>query len=234
MRWVNVTARATRSTFEQLENCLWDHGALSVSVRDAGTEPIFEPPPDETPLWETILVTELFPVDFPVDVSGDITTDIAADTRLSRLTCELAAGGFELHCLEQLEDKLWEREWLTRFKPMKFGRRLWVCPTDLEPTPAEHKPNAPGQIIVRLDPGLAFGTGSHETTRLCLEYIDGFDCAGKTVIDYGCGAGVLAIAAALCGAKEVFAVDIDPQAVTATQANAVKNRVKVRTCGACN
>ena len=119
---------------------------------------------------------------------------------------------------ELLEDKDWEREWMDLFEPMKFGERLWVCPS-WKPVPDESAVN------VMLDPGLAFGTGTHPTTALCLQWLDSLNLKGKTVIDYGCGSGILAIAALKLGALKVYAMDIDPQAVTATIDNAKRNAV---------
>jgi ribosomal protein L11 methyltransferase len=124
-------------------------------------------------------------------------------------------------CFEVLPDKAWEREWLKDFKPMRFGRRLWVCPGGL---PA----GDPGAVRIELDPGLAFGTGTHPTTALCLEWLDAQDVAGRQVVDYGCGSGILAIAAARLGAASVLAMDIDPQALIATQENAGRNDVAAR------
>jgi len=118
----------------------------------------------------------------------------------------------------RLEDRVWEREWLREFRPMRFGRRLWVGPGG-QPV------GAPDAVTVRLDPGLAFGTGSHATTALCLQWLDACRIADRTVVDYGCGSGILAIAAALLGAARVIAVDHDPQALAATVDNAQRNDV---------
>ncbi len=127
---------------------------------------------------------------------------------------------------EQVEDRAWERAWMDHFKPMRFGRRLWICPSTLE-LPEE----AVGGVCVDLDPGLAFGTGTHATTALCLEWLDGEALSGKTVLDFGCGSGVLAVAALLLGAESAIGVDIDPQALLASRDNAAKNGVESRlTC----
>ncbi|MGH8338382.1 MAG: 50S ribosomal protein L11 methyltransferase, partial [Gammaproteobacteria bacterium] len=127
-------------------------------------------------------------------------------------------GTLPPHEFSLLEEREWSREWLKDFKPMRFGRRLWIVPSACAPPDAT-------AVNIRLDPGLAFGTGAHATTALCLEWLDGTKLTGKTVIDYGCGSGILAIAAALLGALHVWAVDNDPQALTATQDNAARNRV---------
>ena len=125
------------------------------------------------------------------------------------------------HRIEQLEDRDWAREWLKDFKPMRFGTRLWICPT-------AYTPPEPDAVNLSLDPGLAFGTGTHATTALCLEWLDGHDLRDRLVVDYGCGSGILAIAAARLGAREVWAVDNDPQALVASRDNAARNGVMDR------
>lgn len=204
MHWINVTAISKREDIEGLESWFWDHGAVSVTVEDGQDNPIYEPPPGETPLWDEVLVTGLFEEESIVD----------------ELQEDLLAAGYTLSDVAKLENKAWEREWLTRFKPMQFGKRLWVCPSGYDlPENAE--------AVIKLDPGLAFGTGTHETTRLCLEYVDGLDVSGWRVIDFGCGSGVLGIGASLLGAKEVLAIDNDPQALVATRDNAARNGVEL-------
>jgi len=192
-----------------VEEILVRHGAQSVTFSDAGDVPVLEPGPGETPLWGNTRITGLF--DPGVDMD-----DVLADLRSS-----LALDQLPDHRLETLADRDWEREWLRDFGPMQFGRRLWVCPADSEPD----RSNA---VIVRLDPGLAFGTGTHATTAMCLEWLDAIDLQGRTVLDYGCGSGVLAIAALKLGCKQAHAMDIDVQAVTATRENAAQNGVQDR------
>ena len=206
MYWMNVSASSTKSRLDVLEAWFWDHGAVSVTVEDGLDKPIFEPPPGEHPLWDEVMVTGLFESDISVE----------------NLTMELARDNYKLEEVARLDDRAWEREWLSRFKPMQFGRRLWVCPTgfSLEPD---------GKVIIELDPGLAFGTGTHETTRLCLEYLDAIEVGGLDVVDYGCGSGILGIASALLGAKKVTGIDNDPQALAATAENARRNSVAVDT-----
>jgi len=136
----------------------------------------------------------------------------------ARLLAELKLEALPPHRIEPLEDRDWAREWLKDFKPMRFGRQLWICPT-------AYSPPDPAAVNLILDPGLAFGTGTHATTALCLEWLDGADLEGKEVVDYGCGSGILAIAAARLGAKIVWAVDNDPQALVATRDNAARNGV---------
>jgi ribosomal protein L11 methyltransferase len=123
--------------------------------------------------------------------------------------------------LEQLEDKDWEREWMDNFHPMKFGQRLWICPSWREVP-------EPDAVNVMLDPGLAFGTGTHPTTALCLTWLDGLDLKGKTVVDFGCGSGILSLAALKLGAKKVIGIDIDPQALQASLENAKRNQCEDR------
>ena len=198
--------RQPRAGYDVLEAWFWDHGAVSVTVEDGLDKPIFEPPPGEHPLWDEVMVTGLF----------------ESDISIENLTMELARDNYKLEDVARLDDRAWEREWLSRFKPMQFGRRLWVCPTGFSLEPG-------GKVIIELDPGLAFGTGTHETTRLCLEYLDAIEVGGLDVIDYGCGSGILAIASALLGAKNVTGIDNDPQALTATTENAKRNLVTVGT-----
>jgi ribosomal protein L11 methyltransferase len=178
-----------------------------VTLEDAADDPVLEPAPGETPLWPTVVVKAVFGAEADADV-------IAA-------CLAQALPGSPRPRLETLPDKAWEREWLRDFRPMRFGRRLWVCPGGL---PA----GAPDAVRIELDPGLAFGTGTHPTTALCLEWLDGQEIAGRTVIDYGCGSGILAIAAARLGAGPVVAMDIDPQALIATGENAERNGVAAR------
>ena len=202
MNWSNLTVQTSRARLEELESWLWDNGAVSVTVEDAADMPIFEPPPGEQPVWDEVVVTGLF------EDGLDTPKLLAGLKRVGFKNCDAAA----------LENRVWEREWLNRFKPMQFGESLWVCPTGFE---------KPEGTVIQLDPGLAFGTGTHETTRLCLEYLDSLDVAGWRVLDFGCGSGVLGIGAALKGASQVSAVDNDPQALTATRDNAERNQVEL-------
>jgi ribosomal protein L11 methyltransferase len=190
-----------------VEQALSALGATSITLEDAADDPVLEPAPGETPLWPTVRIRALFP-------GHADRRDIEA-----RLVGWLPAGAplrFDL-----LDDRPWEREWLRDFRPMRFGRRLWVCPDGK----AAGEPDA---VCVALDPGLAFGTGTHATTALCLEWLDGCDLDGSRIIDYGCGSGILAIAALRLGAAEALAFDIDPQALLATRQNAERNGVAER------
>ncbi|HSQ69990.1 MAG TPA: 50S ribosomal protein L11 methyltransferase [Steroidobacteraceae bacterium] len=186
------------------EDALFELGATAVTLEDASDDPVLEPAPGATPLWPTVKVKALF----------DAALDLGALGRQIKARC-----GEAVHPeAELIGDRPWEREWLRDFRPMRFGRRLWVCPGG---QPA----GDPGGIRIELDPGLAFGTGTHATTALCLEWMDRRDLAGFTVVDYGCGSGILAIAALKLGAGEAIAIDIDPQALIATRENAQRNRV---------
>lgn len=199
---------------EPLEEALFAAGASSVLLADAADDPVLEPQPGTTPLWPTIRVEALF--------AGD--TDPAAVTRQLR---SLLAEPLPSHRFSMLEDRSWEREWLKDFRPMQFGRRLWICPGGQRPPAAAIGPAAP-PVIIELDPGLAFGTGTHPTTALCLEWLDGATLTDRSVIDYGCGSGVLAVAALKLGASTALGVDIDPQALIASRDNAERNGVAVR------
>jgi ribosomal protein L11 methyltransferase len=209
MEWQQFVMNLETLNPASVEEVLIRHGAQSVTFSDAGDVPVLEPGPGETPLWNNTRITGLF--DPGVDMAA-----VLADLRSS-----LALDQLPDHRLETLADRDWEREWLRDFGPMQFGRRLWVCPADSEPD----RSNA---VIVRLDPGLAFGTGTHATTAMCLEWLDAIDLQGRTVLDYGCGSGVLAIAALKLGCKQAHAMDIDVQAVTATRENAAQNGVQDR------
>lgn len=205
--------RPRGATLEACEQRLWDHGALALTLLDAADQPLLEPAPGEMPLWREVTLEALLPKE----------VDAAA------LVLDLVARGLidspsDSH-LEAVPERDWVRAWMDRFRPMRFGESVWICPSHVEPAPD-------WPVVVRLDPGLAFGTGTHPTTALCLEWIDAFDFGGRTVIDYGCGSGVLAIAAALKGAARVVAIDHDPQALTATADNAARNGVasRIETC----
>lgn len=188
----------------EVEAVLERHGALAVTLSDAGDAPVLEPLPGEAPLWRDTQVTGLF----------SDTQDLDALQRELRQT--FGPGELPPHRVEALPDRVWEREWLAHFRPVQFGRRLWVCPGGFSV-------DADDAVVVRLDPGLAFGTGTHATTALALEWLDGLDLAGSRVLDFGCGSGILSVAALLLGAGAVTACDIDPQALGATRDNAAKN-----------
>ena len=200
MAWVQISAYVPGNESESLCQLLTTLGAVSVTLYDAkNQEDILEPKPGENPLWKETRVVGLFD----------------AETNIHRITAILKSKTSVLHA-EPLEDKDWVREWMQYFKPLCFGERLWICPSWCEPP----DPNA---LSVLLDPGLAFGTGTHPTTALCLEWLATHIQPGMTVVDYGCGSGILGIVAKRLGAKSVIAVDYDPQALAATLTNAVQN-----------
>ncbi len=193
---------------ELAEQACFAAGAVAVSFSDTRDDPILEPAPGEFRLWPHPALQALFSIEtVPSAVVSSIADALAIDPR--RITTST------------LEDRVWEREWLRDFQPLRFGSRLWVAPHESEITDT-------AAVIVRLDPGLAFGTGTHPTTAMCLEWLDAELQAGSTVIDYGCGSGVLALAAARLGARTVHAFDIDPQALIATRDNAVANSLEGR------
>ncbi len=207
--WLQLSLDANETEAQLLEKLFENLGALSITLKDAGDHPLLEPPPESQPLWQRTRVTALF--------DGERNLE-ALRTELARLLDgELVA---RLRW-ERLEDRIWERVWLEHFKPMAFGRRLWVCPQGQSVKQADG-------IVIQLDPGLAFGTGTHPTTALCLCWLDALDLVGKSVIDYGCGSGILAIAALKLGAERAVAVDYDPQALKATRENGIKNGVDER------
>jgi len=211
MAWLELSLTLRADQQERIEQALDDLGALSVTLLDAADHPIFEPAPGETPLWPTIALAVLF--DVAIDRAGLVHA-------LTELVPEVAPDQL---VFRKIEDQDWTRAWMDQFQPMQFGRRLWIYPWNIEP------PAGPDDtVIVRPDPGLAFGTGTHPTTALCLRWLDGVDLAGKTVLDYGCGSGVLAIAALKLGAARVVGIDIDPQALAASRDNAERNGVTNR------
>ena len=206
MAWIQFICNTTQEKAEALSDALSECGAAAVTFEDDADQPIYEPDVGETPLWTATRLTALFD----------------AETRSEDVTKMLTNVMDEVphFKVEAVEDKDWEREWMANFQPIQFGERLWICPS-------WHQPPAPEAVNILLDPGLAFGTGTHATTALCLNWLDTADLTGKYVIDYGCGSGILAIAAALLGAEKVIAVDTDPQALEATRANAKRNGVDI-------
>lgn len=211
MSWIQVRLDTTSDHAEILEDLLLEAGACAVTLQDAKDQPVYEPELGTTPLWNNTVVVGLF----------DAQT--RTDNVIPFLKENAGLNPFPNHKVELVEDKDWEREWMTHFHPMQFGDRLWVCPS------WKKVPN-PEAVNLMLDPGLAFGTGTHPTTALCLRWLDqqsylddGLN--GKEVIDYGCGSGILAIAALLLGAQSAVGVDLDPQALEATIENARRNSI---------
>jgi ribosomal protein L11 methyltransferase len=194
---------------DAVEAVLTRHGARSITFTDAGGEPVLEPAPGEAPLWPQSRIAGLFGADVDFDL---LTYDLQRSLEVDALPS---------HHVEPIEDRQWEREWLKGIAPMRFGERLWICPGNTHV-------DLPGIVTVRLDPGLAFGTGTHPTTALCLEWLARQALAGQTLLDYGCGSGILAIAALKLGCRSAWAFDIDEQAITATRQNAGANAVAAR------
>jgi ribosomal protein L11 methyltransferase len=206
MNWQQFTMQLGALPPELVEAVFERHGACSVTLSDAGDDPVLEPVPGETPLWADTRITGLFE-------AGTDLRPLHDDLLRSFMLQELPG-----YRVESLPDRDWEREWLKDFRAMAFGKRLWVCPSGFEV-------DAVDAVVVHLDPGLAFGTGTHPTTALCLEWLDSTALQGCRVLDYGCGSGILAIAALLLGAEAAVGFDIDPQAITASKQNAARNRV---------
>lgn len=209
MAWCQFIMNLESIDADVVEALLMQHGAHSVTLTDAGDDPVLEPAPGETPLWPDTRLTALFD------------TDARIEELRQMLQSSLQLDKLPPNRLEPLADREWEREWLKDFRPMQFGRRLWVVPGHAAPPPGD-------AVVLMLDPGLAFGTGTHATTALCLEWLDAIDLRDKNVLDFGCGSGILGVAALLLGARRVHAVDIDLQAVTATRQNAARNGVADR------
>ncbi|MBT3044196.1 MAG: 50S ribosomal protein L11 methyltransferase [Candidatus Thiodiazotropha sp. (ex Codakia orbicularis)] len=207
--WLQLSIDCTENEAPLLELVFENLGALSVTLGDAGDQPLLETPPESTQLWQQTQVTALF--------EGDREPLKLRNALASVLDPELV-GRLRW---ERIEDRIWERVWLDHFKPMSFGQRLWVCP-------AGDSVDQQNAVVIKLDPGLAFGTGTHPTTALCLEWLDAQDLSGKRIIDYGCGSGILAIAALKLGASSAVALDHDPQALIASRDNAEKNSVSDR------
>ncbi|WP_330926228.1 50S ribosomal protein L11 methyltransferase [Candidatus Sororendozoicomonas aggregata] len=208
MPWIQIKIDTTPDHTQILEDLLIESGASAVTLQDAEDQPLYEPEPGSTPLWKKTTVVGLFSAHEDMDEVIDY------------LKINAHLTPFPPCKVEIVEDKDWEREWMTHFHPLRFGSKLWVCPS------WKDIPD-PDAINLMLDPGLAFGTGSHPTTALCLEWLDKQQnqLKDQTIIDYGCGSGILAIAALLLGAKKVDAVDLDPQALEATIDNAERNHI---------
>lgn len=209
MDWRQFTMNLDSLEAELVENLFTRHGAHSITFSDAGDDPVLEPAPGKTPLWQETKVTGLFSADADLLLLQD---DLLQFFGLDALPA---------NHIETLADCAWEREWLKDFQPISFGGRLWVSPHGMQV--ADEDP-----IVVWLDPGLAFGTGTHETTALCLEWLAGLDLTGKRILDVGCGSGILSIAALKLGATSAGGIDIDQQAITASRKNAEDNDVSER------
>ncbi|PJE78788.1 Ribosomal protein L11 methyltransferase [invertebrate metagenome] len=209
MPWIQIKIETHPDHTEILEDLLMEAGASAVTLQDRKDQPVYEPLPGTTPLWSNLLIIGLFDAHADMEHVIDILKEDAG------------LDPFPSYHIEIVEDRDWEREWMVHFHPICFGSRLWVCPSWKEVP----KPDA---VNLMLDPGLAFGTGTHPTTALCLKWLDQQEkIANASVLDYGCGSGILGIAALLLGAHHVTGVDIDPQALTATAENARRNNLPV-------
>jgi len=214
--FLELSLRVRAEDEARAEHALSDIGALSVTLLDADAETpneraVLEPGVGETPLWPEITLVALFP--------GDTVPELVLHA-LEAFDAGLDLAGAQFR---EVADQDWERAWMDQYEPLKFGARTWIVPWNME-APAE----AEGGVIVRLDPGLAFGSGTHPTTSLCLQWLDGLDLRGKAVLDYGCGSGILALAALKLGAQRAVGVDNDPQALAASADNAERNGVGER------
>lgn len=212
MAWHQISVVSNDTSAADISDFLSELGAVSVTFMSAAAKPVYEPDIGETKIWEQTQTIALF----ELDASPEIIKTLLFQQFPANIMHDWSA--------EILQDQIWERAWMEHFQPMQFGERLWIYPSGQEQSKT-------GTVSLILDPGLAFGSGTHPTTALCLEWLAEHDVTGKTVIDFGCGSGILAVAAVLLGAKEAHAIDIDPQALTATQDNAQKNQVasKIKT-----
>ena len=206
--WLQLICQSTKAFESEISETAENLGAVSITLSDAADVPVLEPLPNETPLWDEIVFTLLFREDQQTELEAlkQQLTENKAHWQISHIR------------QENLKDQQWERVWMDDFHPMKFGENLWIYPSWSEIPDDE-------SIKIKLDPGLAFGTGTHPTTAMCLEWLDGNSAKDKVVVDYGCGSGILAIAAVKLGAKQVIATDIDPQALTATLSNQLNNDI---------
>nr|WP_218945780.1 MULTISPECIES: 50S ribosomal protein L11 methyltransferase [unclassified Acinetobacter] len=207
VKWLQIHITVEKAQVDYTETLLSSLGAVSVTLDDAENQDLLEPLPGETPLWNKVIVTGIYAQedDEEIDVAA-LKTFIKAQLPEALMRSEF------------IEDQEWERTWMDAYEPIQIGEKYWIVPEWMEAPEAD-------AVNIKLDPGLAFGTGNHASTFLCLQWLGKVDLKDKIVIDYGCGSGILGVAALLLGAKKVYATDIDPQAVLATQQNAELNGV---------
>ncbi len=206
MAWWQFSIQCNVKELEQVETLLLELGAVSINIADAGDEPIYEPLPGDTPVWSESIITGLFDSSKPPEQLYHKLVSHLPDHLLNSIRQEL------------LEDQDWVQAYRDHYFPVQCSDKLWIVPS-------WHEAPDPTAINIELDPGLAFGTGGHPTTSLCLAWIADHEIENKTVIDYGCGSGILAIAACKLGASQVLGVDIDPQALDASRQNAERNHI---------
>ena len=207
MAWAEISLSIPRQETEAVEAALQEQGALAVTMLDSADEPVLEPAPGTAPLWPVVQVRGLFAATVN---RTEVSLALMKAAQLARP---------EALAWREVADQDWERAWMDQFHPMQFGEHLWIVPSNM-PVPEDEL-----AVVLRLDPGLAFGTGTHPSTAMCLQWIDGHDFTAQKVVDYGCGSGVLGIACAIKGAHRVDCVDNDQQALEATTANAIRNDV---------
>ncbi len=207
--WLQLICTTTKKHHQVIEDKMENAGALSITWQDAKDTPVLEPLPGEQLLWDDLIITALFEKDTDLSALSDNLNENKSSWDIKKITIEV------------LEDQDWERVWMKDFHPIQFGEKLWIYPSNYE-IPAEN-PN--DHTYIHLDPGLAFGTGTHPTTALCLEWLDQNPPKDLTAVDYGCGSGILAVAAIKLGATHINATDIDPQALTATKDNMLRNGI---------
>lgn len=205
MEWTQIAFDLEASACPRLELVLERLGALAITCLDPGGKPVLEPAVGETPLWPRVRMVVLL-------------EEQAAVGRIREQVCAYLGHEPENWSVEAVQDRVWERVWLDECAPLRFGERLWVIPAGLEAP-------VPDAVNLKLDPGLAFGSGTHPSTALCLEWLEGFPLCGRSVVDYGCGSGILAVAALCLGARIAYGVDTDIQALRASRENAERNGV---------
>tara|TARA_R110002110_G_scaffold65206_1_gene179872 strand:+ start:19816 stop:20694 length:879 start_codon:yes stop_codon:yes gene_type:complete len=203
MSWYELSVSSQKTDVDRITALLESQGALAVSYFDAEDQPILEPKPNEVNLWEKVITTGLFPMTLNPD---SLATHINQDFPSCLISHKI------------LPDQDWTTTWLEHFKPIQFNQKFWICPSGFDSSSLQ------GEVL-HLDPGLAFGTGQHPTTRLCLHWLASQEINQKTILDFGCGTGILALAALKLGAKQCYGIDHDPQALYSTRLNAKKNHI---------
>lgn len=205
--WQQLQLTCNQHIVDDISDFLTEHDAVSVTWQNADDSILFEPKPDSRPVWEQIKLTALFKSHHDLKKITENLLAYFSENTISHLS------------ISKLKEQDWENVWMEHYKPVQISKRLWICPT-------WETPPDPEAINILLDPGLAFGTGTHPTTAMCLAWLDEHIQGGETVIDFGCGSGILAIAALKLGCAKAIAIDIDPQALVVTRENAIKNGIE--------